>query len=219
MNLKELKYRITTSVILLPIITYIILINNVFFPILLLSVLLISIYEWFEINKKKISIIFILGFLFILLSIYLAYNLRGDDNENLLNFLWVVFACIFSDVGGYVFGNLFGRKKITKISPNKTYAGMYGSFLFSIFPIIILYFMSYKFFGLNLDLNLKYILLSLLFSFTCQAGDIIISYFKRKNKLKNTGKILPGHGGILDRIDGLIFVFILAGFLQFLKYI
>jgi phosphatidate cytidylyltransferase len=219
MNLKELKYRITTSVILLPIITYIILINNVFFPILLLSVLLISIYEWFEINKKKISIIFILGFLFILLSIYLAYNLRGDDNENLLNFLWVFFVCIFSDVGGYVFGNLFGRKKITKISPNKTYAGMYGSFLFSIFPIIILYFLGYKFFGLNLDLNLKYILLSLLFSFACQAGDIIISYFKRKNKLKNTGKILPGHGGILDRIDGLIFVFILAGFLQFLKYI
>jgi phosphatidate cytidylyltransferase len=219
MNLKELKYRIITSVILLPIIIYIILINNIFFPILLLTVLLISTYEWFEINKKKISIIFILGFLFLLLSIYQAYYLRGDGNENLLNFLWIVFACVFSDVGGFVFGNIFGRKKITKISPNKTYAGMYGSFLFSIFPIIILYFLSYKLFGINLDLNLKYILLSFLFSFTCQVGDIIVSYFKRKNKLKNTGKILPGHGGILDRVDGLIFVFILAGFLQFLKFI
>ena len=219
MNLKELKYRTITSVILLPIVIYIVLINSIFFPILLLIVLLFSIYEWFVINKKKVSIIFVLGFLFILLSISLAYYLRGDSRENLLIFLWIVFVCIFSDVGGYVFGNFFGRKKITKISPNKTYAGMYGSFLFSIFPIIILYFFSYKLFGVNLDLNWKYILLSLLFSFTCQAGDIIVSYFKRQNKLKNTGKILPGHGGILDRIDGLIFVFILAGFLQFLKFI
>ena len=219
MNLKELKYRTITSAILLPIVIYIVLINSIFFPILLLIVLLISIYEWFVINKKKVSIIFVLGFLFILLSISLAYYLRGDSRENLLIFLWIVFVCIFSDVGGYVFGNFFGRKKITKISPNKTYAGMYGSFLFSIFPIIILYFFSYKLFGVNLDLNWKYILLSLLFSFTCQAGDIIVSYFKRQNKLKNTGKILPGHGGILDRIDGLIFVFILAGFLQFLKFI
>jgi len=219
MNLKELKYRTITSAILLPIVIYIVLINSIFFPILLLIVLLFSIYEWFAINKKKVSIIFVLGFLFILLSISLAYYLRGDSRENLLIFLWIVFVCIFSDVGGYVFGNFFGRKKITKISPNKTYAGMYGSFLFSIFPIIILYFFSYKLFGVNLDLNWKYILLSLLFSFTCQAGDIIVSYFKRQNKLKNTGKILPGHGGILDRIDGLIFVFILAGFLQFLKFI
>ena len=151
MNLKELKYRITTSVILLPIIIYIILVNNVFFPILLLSVLSITIYEWFEINKKKISIIFILGFLFLLLSIYLAYNLRGDDNENLLNFLWVFFVCIFSDVGGYVFGNLFGRKKITKISPNKTYAGMYGSFLFSIFESFSSVFFKFSSLGLDID--------------------------------------------------------------------
>lgn len=219
MNLKELKYRILTSIILLPIVIYVVLINNIFFLILLFIVLIVSTYEWFIINKKKISIIFILGVLFLFLSIYLAFYLRGDSDKNLLNFLWVVFVCIFSDVGGYASGNIFGNKRITKISPNKTYAGMYGSFIFSIFPIFILYFFSYDLLGINLDLNWKYVLLSLLFSFTCQVGDIIVSYFKRKNKLKNTGKILPGHGGILDRIDGLIFVFILAGFLQFLKII
>ena len=130
------------------------------------------------------------------------------------------FCLFFSDIGGFCFGKIFGGKKITKISRNKTYAGVYGSFIFSIFPILILYFTNFKFLESNiLILSWKYIILSLLFSLVCQLGDITVSYFKRQNKVKNTGKLLPGHGGLLDRIDGLIFVLIFAGVLKIFKVI
>ena len=128
--------------------------------------------------------------------------------------------CFFSDIGGFCFGKIFGGKKITNISRNKTYAGMYGSFIFSIFPILILYFINLEFLELNiLILSWKYIILSLLFSLICQLGDITVSYYKRKNKVKDTGKLLPGHGGLLDRIDGLIFVMIFSGILKIFNLI
>ena len=101
-------------------------------------------------------------------------------------------------------------KKISKISPKKTYAGIYGSFIFSIFPILIVHFFESNI----LILSTKSIILSLLFSLFCQSGDITVSYFKRKNKVKDTGILIPGHGGLLDRIDGLIFVIIFSGILK-----
>jgi phosphatidate cytidylyltransferase len=123
-------------------------------------------------------------------------------------------------MGGYFFGKIIGGKKITKISPNKTYSGMCGSFIFSTFPILFLHFLDYKFFRHEfLVLSFKTLLLSLLFSVVCQLGDIAVSYFKRKNKIKDSGKLLPGHGGLLDRIDGIIFVLILSSILKILKII
>ena len=206
----ELQKRVTTAVILLPIIIFTIIFNQHLFNLLLLLVLFFSFTEWFTLNKKNFNFISISGFLIILLSIFFAYYLRGNDIRSKIIFLWILFVCFFSDTGGYFVGKLFGRKKISKISPNKTYAGMYGSFIFSIFPILIVHFFESNI----LLLSTKSIILSLLFSLFCQLGDITVSYFKRKNKVKDTGTLIPGHGGLLDRIDGLIFVIIFSGILK-----
>ena len=220
MNLTELHKRVLTAVILLPIVVFMILFNQSLFNLLLILILLISLYEWYNFNKEKISIATMSGYLIIFLAISFAYFLRGHDDESKIVFLWIVFVCFFSDIGGFCFGKIIGGKKITKISRNKTYAGMYGSFIFSVFPFFILYFIIYKFSEFNtLTLSWKYIILSLLFSLVCQLGDITVSYYKRQNNVKDTGIILPGHGGLLDRIDGLIFVIILSGILKFFNVI
>ena len=120
--------------------------------------------------------------------------------------------CIFTDLGGYIFGKIFKGPKLTKISPNKTYSGMIGSYLVTmIFMIFSIYNLDFfKFINMNIDekgLFANYLILILLVSTASQLGDIIISYFKRMSKIKDTGKIIPGHGGLLDRIDGMIFAF------------
>jgi len=115
------------------------------------------------------------------------------------NLIFIITICILSDIGGYIFGKTFKGKKLTKISPNKTYSGMYGSFLLTIlFSLIYSYSISF--------IDLEIILFtSIVISAICQIGDLFISYLKRKAKLKDTGNILPGHGGLLDRIDGILF--------------
>ena len=116
--------------------------------------------------------------------------------------------CILSDTGGYTVGNLVGGKKLTKISPNKTISGSLGSFIFSIFPLSIFIVLEHKFINIdfiNFDFKLS-LILCLILSLVCQIGDLFISYFKRLSGVKDTGNILPGHGGLLDRVDGVIFV-------------
>mgnify|MGYP006133234777 CR=1 FL=1 len=216
MKLTEVYKRILTSIILLPLIIFVIIYNDISFNLLLLSVLTISIYEWFNLNKKKYSISTLTGYFIISISFAFAFILKGKNLDDQIIFLWILFVCFFSDIGGYSVGKIVGGKKVTKISPNKTYSGVVGSFLFSLFPVFIFNLIS------NIDLfylSLKSIFLSLLISAFCQLGDITVSYFKRKNKVKDTGHILPGHGGILDRIDGLIFVFIFMGVLKVFKFI
>tara|TARA_Y100000590_G_scaffold439515_1_gene563659 strand:- start:6671 stop:7096 length:426 start_codon:yes stop_codon:yes gene_type:complete len=112
--------------------------------------------------------------------------------------LFIVSICILSDVGGYIVGKSIGGKKLTKISPNKTISGTIGSFLFSLLPLI---FISQNF----IKIEFVTIIWILIISLTCQLGDLFISYLKRLAKVKDTGSFLPGHGGILDRIDGIIF--------------
>ena len=104
---------------------------------------------------------------------------------------------ISTDIGGYTFGKLFKGKKLTKISPNKTYSGLIGSLLISVF-------VSFIFFR-NLDLTINYLAITIILSIISQIGDLLISFLKRKAKIKDTGKFLPGHGGLLDRIDGILF--------------
>ena len=117
--------------------------------------------------------------------------------------LYTLSICIMSDIGGYIVGKTVKGKKLTKISPNKTISGSIGSFLFSMIPLFIL-----TMFFQNYDQLLikKIIIITLILSLISQLGDLLISYFKRKAKVKDSGKILPGHGGLLDRIDGLLFV-------------
>ena len=201
---KELKKRIITSLVLLAIILNCLFINN-YSWLLLLSI--ISFICWFEfinlikkIWKKNFLRILpiILSFLFLSLFIHTAYKLRVD--EGAVAILFVLGICIFSDIGGYIVGKSIGGKKLTKISPKKTISGSIGSFLFSLFPLGILIIL-----GFEENLPGEAFLVCLLLSLACQLGDLIISYFKRLAKVKDTGKILPGHGGMLDRIDGVIF--------------
>ena len=201
---KELKKRIITSIILLAIILNCLFISN-YSWLLLLS--LVSLICWFEfinlfkrIWKKKTVIILpiILSFLFLCLFIYTTYKIRIDFGEDAI--LFILGICIFSDIGGYVVGKNIGGKKLTKISPNKTVSGSIGSFLFSLFPLGILMLL-----GLDDNFFERMVFSCLLISLACQLGDLIISYFKRLAKVKDTGNILPGHGGMLDRIDGVIF--------------
>ena len=100
-----------------------------------------------------------------------------------------------------VVGKLIGGKKLTKISPNKTVSGTIGSFIFSLIPLFVIVQLKY----LDLEVTFNTVILIILISFVSQVGDLFISYLKRKAKIKDTGKILPGHGGILDRVDGIIF--------------
>ena len=129
----------------------------------------------------------------------LSYEIHRSEGP--IFFLYVISVCFFTDIGGYVFGKIIGGKKLSKISPNKTVAGTVGSFILSIIPLIIVINFNY----LDLEFNLINIIFCLLISLISQLGDLFISLIKRKAKIKDTGNLLPGHGGILDRVDGIIF--------------
>ena len=199
--IKEFEKRLLSSFILIPIAIFFIFQGTVFFTFFLSILFLVTSYEWFKMNKKN-NLMKIFGIIFLLFSFYTAFVVREFGSNS---FLFIIIVCIFTDIGGYVFGKTFKGPKLTKISPNKTYSGVIGSFLFSIIAGLV--FIKYiDDLGFKTDYQFITLLVILLISFISQIGDLIISYFKRKAKLKDTGKILPGHGGLLDRIDGLVFV-------------
>ena len=168
-------------------------------------------------NRKKSFLILIAGIVFLFISIISAFKLRGNNYESMFFLTWIFLICFFSDTGGYFFGKNIGGKKLSKISPNKTIAGSIGSIMFSFLPITIISYQTY--FKTNLELNLNTLILSLIVSIICQLGDIFISYFKRLRKMKDTSNLLPGHGGLLDRIDGIIFVLPVVFFLKIIGLI
>jgi phosphatidate cytidylyltransferase len=129
----------------------------------------------------------------------LSYEIHRSESP--IFFLYIISICFFTDIGGYIFGKIIGGKKLSKISPNKTIAGAIGSFILSIIPLII----ALNFNFLDLEFNLTNIIFCLLISLISQIGDLFISLIKRKAEIKDTGNLLPGHGGILDRMDGIIF--------------
>ena len=210
---KELKKRVITSIILFTLALLCISINYIVFSIAAVIVLFICFDEWCEINykyfsKKKSPSIFnpyffvkSIGAFYLVIVFYSSLNLR---NEGAAFFIFILCICVFSDIGGYIFGKTIGGKRLTKISPNKTISGSIGSFIFSLAPLLLF----------NYDLILKNLLFCLIVSLSCQLGDLIISYFKRLNKVKDTGNILPGHGGLLDRIDGIIFAIPIVNILK-----
>ena len=202
--------RFLTALVVLPISLIFVLIGGYVTLLFLLTVFFIANYELFTVFKKKINLLFL--DLILILSLYSIY-LMAERNSYLL--LWVIILVVCSDVGGYVFGKLFKWKKFTNISPNKTVSGVFGSFIFSLMSPILFYYIM----GSDNFLEPKYFFYSIIFSLIAQAGDLTISYFKRLEKIKDTGKILPGHGGIFDRIDGLMFVSIFAYILLDLRVI
>ena len=202
----EFSKRIISSVILVPSTLFFIIKGSFLFTSFIFLCFLISSYEWFKMMNNKFLLI--LGLIFLTFSFYSVFLIRNDLNENnLFNFLILIIICISTDLGGYIFGKTFKGPKLTKISPNKTYSGALGGFIFAIILTVIFVIFIYKFFSIKIELSFHFILMIIFLSLVSQLGDLVVSYFKRKSNLENTGNLIPGHGGILDRIDGMIFVF------------
>ncbi|WP_440692420.1 phosphatidate cytidylyltransferase [Candidatus Pelagibacter sp. HIMB1695] len=205
----ELIKRIFSSIILLPILIYLIIQGSLYFNLLLIFCFVISTYEWNNIAKtKQIKLV---GLIFLILSFFSIYKLRNEFYGEYNLVFFVLLICISTDLGGYIFGKTFKGPKLTKISPQKTYSGVLGSFIISYFCSINYFYFFNNFFSKVSLLEISIIIV--LISFVSQIGDLIISYFKRISNMKDTGQLIPGHGGILDRIDGMIFAFPLFYFL------
>jgi phosphatidate cytidylyltransferase len=223
---QNLIKRIGTSIILLSIL-FIINFSNTY--IFVLSILILGLIICFEANKiflnlfssdvnKNTKSIKKLNFKFLIFNtisfcyiffIFCHYSYLIYSSISPIFFLYVISVCFFTDIGGYVFGKTIGGKKLTKISPNKTISGTIGSFIFSILPLIIFVNLDY----LDLKIDINNIFFCLIISLISQLGDLFVSFLKRKAKIKDTGKILPGHGGLLDRVDGIIFAIPFSYFL------
>ena len=215
---QNLLKRLITSIVLLSLFIFI---NFSHQYIFIFSILIIGLIICIEANNlfsklltnknsKKNSSINKLNANFIILNIItfsyiflifcnLSYEVHRSESP--IFFLYIISICFFTDIGGYIFGKIIGGKKLSKISPNKTIAGAIGSFILSIIPLII----ALNFNFLDLEFNLINIIFCLLISLISQIGDLFISLIKRKAEIKDTGNLLPGHGGILDRMDGIIF--------------
>jgi phosphatidate cytidylyltransferase len=210
--------RFITSVILLSLLIFI---NFSHQYVFIISILILGMIICIEANNlfskiliKKYSkdnaILNLFNIKFISLNIvtfcyvfFIFCNLSYEIHETKgpVFFLYVISVCFFTDIGGYFFGKIIGGKKLSKISPNKTISGTVGSFLLSMTPLIIVLNINF----LDFKLNLTNIFFCLLISLISQLGDLFISFIKRKANTKDTGKVLPGHGGVLDRFDGIIF--------------
>jgi phosphatidate cytidylyltransferase len=207
MKYSDIYKRVLSSFILLPVSLIIIINGNLLFKITLLILLFLSYFEWKKITKNNFQ--FVSGLFFLTLSFFTIYRTRTiNSDENLIFFLIVFFICIATDLGGYTFGKVFKGPKLTKISPNKTIVGVFGGYFFSIFFIFffILYLEFFNFYS-DQKFNLRFFIFIFITSTISQIGDLVISYFKRLSNVKDTGSIIPGHGGLLDRIDGMIFAF------------
>ncbi len=199
----NLKKRILTSLILF--FTIFLIFNSNMILIYSLIVLgVLSILEFIELTKKiffKVAFFVFINLCFIFyISIftYMFFFFLNFPGLKIILFI-ILMGCIASDIGGYAFGKILQGPKLTKISPKKTYSGAGGSIFLTVAV------MSFLFFYTMNSFNLKIILVAIVTSIFCQIGDLIFSLLKRKAKMKDTGKILPGHGGILDRLDGILF--------------
>ena len=196
---KEFEKRILSSLIIIPIVFFFITKGSLFFLFFLGIFFYATSYEWFKMNKN--NDLRTIGIIYLFIVAYSAYYLRENFGSKI--FIFVIIICIFTDIGGYIFGKLFKGPKLIKISPNKTYAGMFGGFILAMIAGSI-YKKNIFIYSYQIE-DSKFLLTILLISAISQIGDLIISYFKRLAKVKDTGKLLPGHGGLLDRVDGIIF--------------
>jgi len=205
----ELKKRMITSLILISLL----IAMYIHSFIMISSLIVIAIITWIEfyaiiskilikdsIYDKFFRFLYkALSLLYLSLLVYFLFSIESYYVNLKIYLMYSVLVAIVSDIGGLVFGKIFKGKKLTKISPNKTISGSIGSFVFS---LLLIPFFYQELLNYNI---LTLVLITILISLTSQLGDLFISYLKRKAKIKNTSDILPGHGGFLDRIDGIIF--------------
>ena len=218
MKYSEIEKRLISSLFMVPATIFIVLLGSYYFIFFLYFCFAISVYEWINMSNSKKHLV--PGLFLLMLSFYSAYKVRHtsyNEFDGTYLFLFILFICVLTDLGGYFFGKILKGPKLTKISPKKTITGFIGGFLL---PLLIFYILIkseiFIFSNKNLTENfLSFIYFIITISFISQVGDITVSYFKRLSGVKNSGDIIPGHGGILDRIDGMIFVFLISYFLYF----
>ena len=203
--MNELSKRLITSFVL-GLIFFFSIINQIILILVLLIIFFQLYYEFFYILNKLISYkkknLLYFGLLIILIYILtfilsIAFILLDKQNNNFIMLIMTISVCIASDIGGYTFGRIFKGKKLTRISPRKTYSGLVGAYILSVISSSLIF---YEYFSIY-----YIIIFTIIISTVSQIGDLFISYLKRKAKIKDTGKFLPGHGGLLDRLDGIIF--------------
>jgi len=199
----NLKKRIMTSFFLfLALLTIFVSKTILVCSFLILGVL--TLLEFFKIIDKAIkgnSFKFLLNLFFVIyIFLFSLYFVILSNNLQLKVTLFsLMICCIGSDLGGYIIGKIFRGPKLTKISPKKTISGSVGSLIFAnMFLIIIFLILTEQF-------NFQILIIGSITSIFCQLGDLLFSYLKRRASMKDTGNFLPGHGGILDRIDGILF--------------
>ena len=215
--MSNLNKRILTSLIIFPLSMFFIIKGGNYIVSFLYAILILANFEAFSVFKRKTTIIFLDSILVV--SLLSILHLRNDTTSSFILLVWVIILTISSDIGGYIFGKIFRWKSFTNISPNKTLSGVIGSLIFSIFSILLLGLVCKILFQIDLSffLKFKYFIIAVILSLSAQLGDLMVSYFKRLDKIKDTGKILPGHGGIFDRIDSLMLSIIVANILYYLK--
>ena len=207
--MNNISKRILTSIVLISLI-YLSIKSSFFLLVLLLVISFLTIKE-INLIFKRIFIknsfsLFTANLISVFYISIFAIIIWNNLSSSYISMIFLLFICVMSDIGGFIFGKLMGGKKLTKISPNKTYSGCIGSFIFSLtFGYLFYYFQKN-----SLIFEINIFLLIILVSLFSQLGDLTISFFKRKANMKDTGSILPGHGGILDRIDGILVAIPLA---------
>tara|TARA_Y100001970_G_C14216009_1_gene849686 strand:- start:1637 stop:2296 length:660 start_codon:yes stop_codon:yes gene_type:complete len=218
--MKNLGLRLITSFILIPFSIFILLLGGIYLNFFSLVIFLIGIYEISKVFKNLKSRVLLLTIL--IFSLYALNFLANENFRSAYMLYFAILVCLGSDIGGFVFGKVIGGKKLIKISPNKTFSGVAGAYIFSFLFLFI--FNTYFLKSINESINVSLIygfneiFLTIIFSTFAQVGDLTISYLKRIDKIKDTGKIFPGHGGLFDRIDSMMFVIILSYiFYLFLK--
>lgn len=196
--LKNFYIRSLTSLFLASVFLVFVYLNNFYFNLLLILIFLLGVLEVSKLKNKIIITVILILFVMFLISFH---NLRQNFNGFFL-VIWCLFITWFTDTFAFIFGRFFGKKKIQFISPNKTYFGFISGLLMSqlTYPITNFFFINKSFYDYKIIFVIQFIT-----SFFVIFGDLLFSYFKRKMDIKDYSNILPGHGGIFDRIDGLIF--------------
>ena len=210
--------RIITSIILTFIVCFSLYYSTTSWKIFIILISFICLYEFYNLIKRIILNKIFIPFIIILITLYLYFfyyllvKIKIEYGEEAI--LILLTTCIFSDIGGYIVGKLIGGRKLISISPNKTISGAFGSVIFSLIgtTFFILLLKKINISTIKIEFSFVFYLWLLLMSLYCQIGDIFVSYLKRKAKVKDSGNILPGHGGILDRVDGIIFAIPLGVF-------
>ena len=210
--MKNLRLRLITSCILIPFSICVLLLGGIYLSFFSLVILFIGIYEILKVFKNFKSKIFLI--ITLIISLYALNFLANENYRSAYMLYFAILVCIGSDIGGFVFGKIIKGKKLTRISPNKTFSGVFGAYIFSFLFLFIFntYFLKTVHESINVSLiyGINEILVTIIFSTLAQLGDLSISYLKRIDKVKDTGKIFPGHGGLFDRIDSLMFVIIVS---------